>query len=378
MARLTRLGDVLKRVERAIGVDAIRSYRFMGVRSFAAGCFDAGERTGSETRYAKLNVVKAGDFVYPKLMAWEGAFAVVPAEFDGYVVSPEFCTFETSPDQLDTEYLGFYFRRPSTWADVAGSSIGTNVRRRRLYPEQFLSKAIPLPDIDEQRRIAIYLTAIDEGATQLNAAIEVADRLTATLESSLIPTDGPPVPVGSLLDRVRREERPVPDRTYRLLGVRWYGEGLFVREERVGIDMAASKLYRVDAGDLVYNRLFAWKGSFAVAGSDLANCHVSNEFPTYRIDPSVDATYLMALLRQPALWSYAESRSSGGTPTSRNRLKEAEFEAIEVPLPPRSEQERIAGLSARLQTIRHARRGQARVAEALVQSAINHAFARVG
>jgi hypothetical protein len=35
-----------------------------------------------------------------------------------------------------------------------------------------------------------------------------------------------------------------------------------------------------------YNRLFAWKASFAVVPAERADCHVSNEFPQFIPEPS--------------------------------------------------------------------------------------------
>lgn len=156
------LGAVLEQVVRAEEVDAAREYRQLGVRSFGLGCFDAGRRQGAETRYRLLHRVAAGDLVYPKLMAWEGAFAVVPERLDGYFVSPEFCTFRTVGEKLNIGYLGALFRVPKTWASIAGSSIGTNVRRKRLYPKDFLVREIPLPDLAEQERIAALGARLDE------------------------------------------------------------------------------------------------------------------------------------------------------------------------------------------------------------------------
>jgi predicted nuclease of restriction endonuclease-like (RecB) superfamily len=49
---------------------------------------------------------------------------------------------------------------------------------------------------------------------------------------------------------------------------RWYGQGLFVREARLGTDMGASRVYSAQPGDFVCNRLLAWEDSFAVAGTE--------------------------------------------------------------------------------------------------------------
>jgi type I restriction enzyme S subunit len=89
---------------------------------------------------------------------------------------------------------------------------------------------------------------------------------------------------GDVLEPISRPVRIQPDKVYRNLGVQWYAKGLFVREEKPGYDIKAKELYRVEVGDLVYNRLFAWKGSFAIAEEDTAGGFVSGEFPCFHVD----------------------------------------------------------------------------------------------
>lgn len=152
----------------------------------------------------------------------------------------------------------------------------------------------------------------------------------------------PKVRLDEVLRQIERPEAVDASKTYRLLGVRWYGQGLFVREEKIGADIAANRVYSVGAGDFVYNRLFAWKGSFAVVGSELDGAYVSNEFPCFstmaaRLDPH----FLFWYFRQERAWSEVLGLSTGATPTSRNRLKESAFLAMEIPLPSLAEQRRV-------------------------------------
>ena len=49
----------------------------------------------------------------------------------------------------------------------------------------------------------------------------------------------------------------------------------------------------------------------------------------------------MALFQPYSAWEEALGLSTGGTPTSRNRLKEEKFLAMEIPLPSLPEQRRI-------------------------------------
>jgi type I restriction enzyme S subunit len=167
----------------------------------------------------------------------------------------------------------------------------------------------------------------------------------------------------------------VLDREYSLLGVRWYAEGLFVREQRAGIEIAAKKLYRVESGDFVYNRLFAWKGAFALARDAEAGSYVSNEFPCFCVDSSrVEPEYLLALFSDPSMWDVAFEGSTGGTPTSRNRLSESKFLAMEIRLPPIDEQQRIGAIVDRVRRMRVTRRGQVERADAVSQSVLNAAL----
>jgi type I restriction enzyme S subunit len=69
---------------------------------------------------------------------------------------------------------------------------------------------------------------------------------------------------------------------------------------------------------------------------------VSNEFPCFAIrGERADGRYLWRYFSRASVWTEALGLSAGGTPTSRNRLKEERLLAMEIPLPPVSEQRRI-------------------------------------
>lgn len=129
------------------------TYRFAGVKSFGGGVFPSVVKSGSDFSYRQLIRVNVDEFVYPKLMAWEGALGVVPPACDGMVVSPEFCVFTVNRAEVRPAFLDIYFRQPHVWPELAGASAGTNMRRRRIYPENFLKFAIRLPSLAEQDHV---------------------------------------------------------------------------------------------------------------------------------------------------------------------------------------------------------------------------------
>ncbi|HET9410050.1 MAG TPA: hypothetical protein VFO39_22630 [Candidatus Sulfotelmatobacter sp.] len=172
MRELVRLRspDVIVRPE--------ESYQFAGVYSFGRGVFRAQKKSGMDFAYKRLTRLRAGNFVYPKLMAWEGALGVVPAECDGCVVSTEFPVFEVIEERVFPEVLDTYFRTPAIWPNISGASTGTNVRRRRLNPKDFLNYPIPVPSRATQEKLREVRARVDalkhfqeETGTELDAFI---------------------------------------------------------------------------------------------------------------------------------------------------------------------------------------------------------------
>lgn len=148
------VAELVKQRPPDVSVEPDVSYQFAGVYSFGRGVFKGGLKTGAEFAYPKLSRIKSDDFIYPKLMAWEGALGVVPDECDGCVVSPEFPVFEIDKTKVLPAVFDVYFRDPNTWESLQGGSTGTNARRRRLNPADFLKLKIPVPSMATQQKLS--------------------------------------------------------------------------------------------------------------------------------------------------------------------------------------------------------------------------------
>jgi type I restriction enzyme S subunit len=103
--------------------------------------------------YARLTRLQAGEFTYPKLMAWEGSLGIVPDDCVGCHVSPEFPVFTVDQSKVLPEILDIHFKTPAVWKKLADISTGTNLRRRRLNPKAFLGYEFPLPPMEAQKHI---------------------------------------------------------------------------------------------------------------------------------------------------------------------------------------------------------------------------------
>jgi len=177
------LSELVQQRPTDISVDRTAQYRFAGVYSFGRGVFPSVVKAGSEFAYERLSTVRAGDFTYPKLMAWEGALGVVPPACDGMVVSPEFPVFGINTDEVLPEILDIYFRTPEVWPALAELSGGTNVRRRRLQPSAFLRYEMPVPPMATQLKVREAFRRSQDLKTK-HAALRQANAalLPATLE----------------------------------------------------------------------------------------------------------------------------------------------------------------------------------------------------
>ncbi len=132
---------------------------------------------------------------------------------------------------------------------------------------------------------------------------------------------------------------------YKLLGVRWYAKGPFIREVVNTTNSKATRLFPVKVGDFVYNRLFAWKGSFGLISEKEAGCHVSGEFPLFECNPArLLPEYLFLYMSQSNIWTQIEIESTGSTTISRNRWKESNFLDLEIRIFSVTEQARIVDL----------------------------------
>lgn len=162
-SKITQMSDLVYLRKPDVSVSPEQTYHFAGVYSFGRGLFRQVSQTGMNFSYQKLTRIKTGNFIYPKLMAWEGALGIVPSELDECVVSPEFPVFEVNEDKILPEVLDTYFRTPSVWDVLAQASTGTNARRRRLHPSNFLRLEIPVPPMEVQLQLRTLKQKVQAG-----------------------------------------------------------------------------------------------------------------------------------------------------------------------------------------------------------------------
>jgi type I restriction enzyme S subunit len=181
------------------------------------------------------------------------------------------------------------------------------------------------------------------------------------------------VPFGEFLKPSLRPYTLRADEDGNLVGMRLYGGGPFHRELKPATKIAKKSHFVIRAGDIIYNKLFAWKGTFGIVPSKLDGMFASDKFPTYSLDRArVDASYLQWFFRYPPLWDQAKGMSTGSAALSKLTLNPPKFLFLEMPLPPLAEQRRIVArieeLVAKITEARALRQQAVAEAEALFKS----------
>lgn len=373
--REIQMSEFLDRSGKEVAVDAHGIYRTAGIRSFGKGIFERPTISGLETRYTTFWRVRPRQLVFSKLFAWEGAIAIAADEHDGLVFSNEFPIYDIDESVLLPEFGQYLVQWQGLYERLRSSTTGVGNRRQRVNPEQFVSTTVPLPNLDEQRRIVAKLRAALVTLPRASIwASTVADGLGRSLFKVAF-THQPVAPAGVALAPISRPTKVAGQNNLRIAGIYSFGRGVFPRGSICATDTKYSTLYRMREGDLVMSRLKAFEGAIAVADRTVDDCFVSQEFPMFQIDKSVcDPRYLVYLCRWPEFWTRL-ARGSKGVGSRRERVSAQALLSTEVPLPSKTRQEQVVAILDRgvgeMERLTAARQ---RLLDALQGSMLNAAF----
>ena len=294
--------------------------------------------------------------------SWVRAVVSLNAEtFQGYGARAKtsilFLEKKSAEDESEQQDPVFMAIAKNTGLSPTGASVAGNVlpdilleykafKRGQSLPEQFRDSGIfeIVERLDAEYYVRGGVGESIELATIRSSTKKVMDRsrkLYAKLDAAealfeSIKTKS--TRLGDILEEVKLPEKVELGKIYKLLGVRWWGEGVFVRERKMGSDLKAKTLYRTVADHIIYNRLFAFRGSFAMLQKAHDGCYVSNEFPIFRAKEHVEngtlvCRYVVHALNSPQFLAVVDAESTGSTKTSRNRFNQKKFSALEVPIP---------------------------------------------
>jgi type I restriction enzyme S subunit len=336
------LGEVLQPASAAVSVEPEGEYPIAGIYSFGRGLIRRPTIHGSETSYATMSKLRVNQLAMSKLNAWEGALAVVPEEFEGSYVSPEYPVFDIDGDQADPAYIAHLV----TWSDLWErlTPRGSMVRRKRTNPATLLATNAPLPDLGEQSRIAARLDSAFSKLGTIESAKARSSALLKSLTDHLLSGPGTNVPLSEFLKPTSDFIDVVPEETYKMAGILSYGRGIFARPAILGSETSYKKYNKIHAGQFVYSKLFGWEGALAVVPKEFEGFYMSHVFPSFTVVESrADASYVGHLARWAGLHNALRDKGTG-MGSRRQRINPERLLSAVILLPDLPEQRRIADM----------------------------------
>jgi len=153
-----RLSDVLKIASNWILLDDSTQYTRLTVKLFNKGITVRDIVSGKDIGTKKQQKVKTGQLIVSKIDGKSGAFAFLPSELDGAIVTQDFPVFDINTSLVMPEYLELVLSNQSMLEHIKSTCSGST-GRKRLSVSKFLNIKIPLPFIEEQKK---YLDRIIE------------------------------------------------------------------------------------------------------------------------------------------------------------------------------------------------------------------------
>lgn len=362
---LRPLGALL-RESRVPGSDGA-SAKKLTIRLHRKGIVAKEERSpgSSKTKYYRRF---SGQLLYSKLDFFNGAMGILPPELDGRESTADLPAFDLGPD-LDPRWLIEFLGRPSLYQRYAELGRGSR-QAQRLGVREFLSIEVPLPSLEEQRRIAGVLDRFDAAKEASLALLAETQKVQVGAVARLISGETKAglrkasalgeIPVS--WQRRSLQDLALPDRQCVMTGP--YGALLSTGDFQAsgvgvlkignlkedGLDLerldyvSESKAqslarYRLQAHDLVFARQGATTGKVAVIDEQCSGYLISCHLIRVSVDPRIClAEFLRVYFQSSRFLSQLEITKIKGT---REGVNSKELRSVQLALPPLHEQAQI-------------------------------------
>lgn len=141
----------------------------------------------------------------------------------------------------------------------------------------------------------------------------------------------PFIKISDILERSRNTIIIQDDIFYKRVTVKLYGGGVKVRDEVKGDEIGTKKQFLLKEGQFLFSRIDARNGAFGLATAEVNNAIVTNDFPVYDVNKTINPRYFSLITTSKPFFDYCQNFSSGTT--GRQRIDETSFLDFKIPLP---------------------------------------------
>ena len=145
------------------------------------------------------------------------------------------------------------------------------------------------------------------------------------------------VRIGDFLRRNKTSIKIENDKTYKRVTIKVRNGGVIQRDTEIGKNIGTKRQFAVSKGQFILSKIDARNGAMGIIPADLNGAIVTPDFLPYDINTDIINPQYLVLISTTKEFSLFCQNSSSGT-TNRQRIEEAKFLNIEIPLPSLEEQ----------------------------------------
>jgi type I restriction enzyme S subunit len=326
--RLTQLADI------GVGEFLDRSSRFL---------------TSEKAKELKCTFLKEGDILVARMPDPIGRACIFPGDKHPCVTVVDVCIIRPNPREICNRWLMWMINSPQFKRQLDQYISGTT--RQRISRKNLQKLKIPLPPLEEQRRIAAILDKADGVRRKRKEAIRLTEEL---LKSTFLEMFGDPVTnpkgwekikLGNLCTIVRGgSPRPIND--YLGGSIPWIkigdateGDDIYIHKTAEAIKPDGVKKSRyLEPGSLIFANCGVSLGFARIL--KIAGCIHDGWLAFSDLDKSINQIFLLKLLN--SITEHFRAIAPAGTQPNLNTTIMKNFE---IPVPPIDLQEKFAVVS---------------------------------
>lgn len=373
---LVPLKEILIKSEDWIDINPTEKYKQVTVKIWGKGVVERNEVTGAEIAASKRLKVHYGQFILSRIDARHGAFGLIPNSLEGAVVTNDFPVFTPNSQKILPQFLNWMSKTKDFIELCKAASEGTT-NRVRLKEDKFLSMKIPLPPLEEQRRIVARVEEmvgkVQEVRSLKNGIILDSHGLLLSSYHKLI-EGAEYLPMKFVAPLQRRSVEIELSKNYPELGIRSFGKGTFHKPALSGAEVGTKKLFRIEVNDLLFQIVFAWEGAVAIAQPEDHERFGSHRFLTCVPQAGIATSSFLCFhfLTEKGLEDLGKA-SPGGAGRNRTLGLKA-LENVKVPVPLFEKQLWFDNLTTKVDTMKRLRKETIEELDALLPSILDKAF----
>ncbi|BAQ13883.1 putative type I restriction enzyme S subunit [Clostridium botulinum] len=149
---------------------------------------------------------------------------------------------------------------------------------------------------------------------------------------------------GNLFDKIRNRVDVEENKSYKQIGIRSHGKGIFYKEEVTGKELGNKRVFWVEPNVFIVNIVFAWERAVARTTENEIGMIASHRFPMYKPKKEIlDLGYITYFFKTNKGKALLVLASPGGA--GRNKtLGQKEFDNLKIILPKVEEQKKIGSI----------------------------------